>query len=304
MSFIFSSLDRKLNEGQVQFDNRVSGLLPVLAGRVYFDLRNYIPYSGEFNVYIEWDEELLDKLHDRLPSGGYFVKATIKQAYALHELKTGLPVYMKLVSRECRIYPYRTYTIVNGRPYSIEFNGGVLIPFEERYEELGCIAAGKADNEYRGSQKNYPEGSQKSYLAGSQYNLLTGSQKNYLAGSQYSLLTGSQKEFMYESEYEYRIGSRYLSLLGSQRNYLTGSQKNYLTGSQRNYLMGSQRQDDVAGMQLHIMDNRPQEGRTAQQIVMDYYSFLPQEWQLINRSRRPVERKGGNARLGYGLDLI
>lgn len=169
MSFIFSSLDRKSNEEQVQFDNRISRLLPVLAGRVYFDIRNYDNVTGELNVYVEWDDELMDKLHYRLSSGGYYVKATIRQAYEFHELKTGLPVYMKLISREGRIYPYRTYTMAFGRPYSIEFGGGMLIPFEDRYEELGCAAAGKLKAQVQGcSQKISLNGSQRICFNGSQ----------------------------------------------------------------------------------------------------------------------------------------
>ena len=56
----------------------------------------------------EWNEELNSILNDRLPSGGYFIKATGKQARQLEEKTGGIPVYMKLIAHEGRLYPYRT----------------------------------------------------------------------------------------------------------------------------------------------------------------------------------------------------
>ncbi len=345
MSFIFSSLDRKSNEGQIQFDNRISRLLPVLAGRVYFDIRNYDNATGELNVYVEWDDELMDKLQYRLSSGGYYVKATIKQAYEFHELKTGLPVYMKLISREGRIYPYRTYTMAFGRPYSIEFGGGMLIPFEDRYEELGCAAAEKLKAQVQGcshqgylpcSQRNYLSGSQRicfngsqqiglfgsqrfglngsqsRYLFGSQGRFIFGSQQGYLFGSQGRYLFGSQRSYLFGSQGRYLFGSqsRYLFgsqrgyLLGSQGRYLFGSQGRYLFGSQGRYLFGSQPHFMIAGSQQVAADEPKYNGVFPMESVTEYWSFMPTEWQIINNARRPVEKKGGNARFGYGLDLI
>ncbi|MGN0394775.1 MAG: hypothetical protein ACI4EF_05385 [Coprococcus sp.] len=375
MSFIFSSLDRKADEGQVQFDNRISDMLPVPAGRAYFDIRNYEHYSGEFNVYVEWDNELMDKLYYSLPSGGYYVKATIKQAHELHDLKIGLPVYMKLVSREGKIYPYRTYTIAFGRPYSIEFGGGVLIPFEDRYEELGCaavknkkhiaggsrvrgIAGSYAGGSHKvglygsrrsGSQRGFLSGgsqqgflsssSQRGFYSGSQRHeheyeyeylyryFMGGSQRGFLSGgSQRGIYSGSQRhEHEYEYEYLYRYfmsGSQRWFLSGgsqrgfysggSQRGYLTGSQiKMYLTGSQYGFLFGSRR--GISGSQMYIVPEVFKshigiQSRDNEQI-MEYqpaedWSYIPTEWQLINKYRRPAEKKGGNARLGYGIDLI
>ena len=40
--------------------------------------------------------------------------------------------------------------------------------------------------------------------------------------------------------------------------------------------------------------------RVSQELLMEF----PQEWQLINKCRRPEKRIGGNAKFGYGLDLI
>jgi hypothetical protein len=39
-------------------------------------------------------------------------------------------------------------------------------------------------------------------------------------------------------------------------------------------------------------------------MVDRYSSDFPTDWQLINKKQRPEPDKGGNARLGYGLDLI
>jgi len=329
MSFIFSSLDRKSNEEQVQFDNRISRLLPVLAGRVYFDIRNYDNATGELNVYVEWDDELMDKLHYRLSSGGYYVKATIKQAYEFHELKTGLPVYMKLISREGRIYPYRTYTMAFGRPYSIEFGGGMLIPFEDRYEELGCAAAEKLKAQvqgcsrkisfngsqricFNGSQQIGLFGSQSRYLFGSQQGYWLGSQSRYLFGSQRGYWLGNQGRYLFGSQRGYWLGSQSRFIFGSQRGYWLGSQSRFIFGSQRGYWLGSQSRYlfgsrphfMIAGSQQVAADEPKYNGVFPMETVTEYWSFMPPEWQIINNARRPVEKKGGNARFGYGLDLI
>ena len=37
---------------------------------------------------------------------------------------------MKLIAHEGRLYPYRTYVMWNGRPFSVEFNGNILIPVD------------------------------------------------------------------------------------------------------------------------------------------------------------------------------
>ena len=99
MGYIYSSLDRGADEDQFTYDNRIIKMLPMTVGRAYFDLRNYNAQTGEFYVYIEWDEDINRRLAYPLPSGGYFVKTTISQAYIFHRLECGLPVYMKFVSR-------------------------------------------------------------------------------------------------------------------------------------------------------------------------------------------------------------
>ncbi len=99
---------------------------------VYFDIRNYNSGTGAFHVWMEWDAALNNRLNDRLPSGGYFIKATEKQALQLWEETEGLPVYMKLIAREGRIYPYRTYMMWKGRPFSVEFDGKALLPPEKK----------------------------------------------------------------------------------------------------------------------------------------------------------------------------
>lgn len=314
MGFIYSSLNRGAGESVALFDNRIARMLPFVTGKAYFDFRNYDAQTGEFGVYIEWDGELEAVLGYSLPAGGYFVKATTPQAYRFNRLDSGLPVYMKLIAQNGRLYPYRTYVMMDGRPFSVEFGGGVLIPFEDRYEELGCEAAkqtvdtgsqkllmgsqsgmtGSQRFQWNGSRMRQLFGSQGGfrYLAGSQYRMI-GSQRFRWNGSQMRLLFGSQGGFRYLAGSQYRVfGSRRM-LLGSQR---------ILSGSQYR-IFGSQRIKNML-MVLESDTQQPQDSmdsiRTSQELMVEF----PQEWQLINRSRRPTSRIGGNAKFGYGLDLI
>ena len=281
MGFIYSSLNRGAGESVALFDNRIARMLPFVTGKAYFDLRNYDAQTGEFGVYIEWDGELEAVLGYSLPAGGYFVKATTPQAYRFHRLDSGLPVYMKLIAQNGRLYPYRTYVMMDGRHFSVEFGGGVLIPFEDRYEELGCEAA----------KQTVDTGSRK-LLMGSQSGM-TGSQRFQWNGSRMRQLFGSQGGFRYLAGSQYRVfGSQHM-LLGSQR---------ILSGSQYR-IFGSQRIKNMP-MVLESDTQQPQDSmdsiRTSQELMVEF----PQEWQLINRSRRPTSRIGGNAKFGYGLDLI
>ena len=288
MGFIYSSLNRGAGESVALFDNRIARMLPFVTGKAYFDLRNYDAQTGEFGVYIEWDGELEAVLGYSLPAGGYFVKATTPQAYRFHRLDKGLPVYMKLIAQNGRLYPYRTYVMMDGRPFSVEFGGGVLIPFEDRYEELGCEAA----------KQTVDTGSQK-LLMGSQSGM-TGSQRFRWNGSQMRLLFGSQGGFRYLAGSQYRVFGSQRMLFGSQR-MLFGSQR-ILSGSQYR-IFGSQRIKNMP-MVLESDTQWPQDSmdsiRTSQELMVEF----PKEWQLINKSRRPTSRIGGNAKFGYGLDLI
>ena len=314
MGFIYSSLNRGAGESVALFDNRIARMLPFVTGKAYFDLRNYDAQTGEFGVYIEWDGELEAVLGYSLPAGGYFVKATTPQAYRFHRLDSGLPVYMKLIAQNGRLYPYRTYVMMDGRPFSVEFGGGVLIPFEDRYEELGCEAAkqtvdtgsqkllmgsqsgmtGSQRFQWNGSRMRQLFGSQGGfrYLAGSQYRMI-GSQRFRWNGSQMRLLFGSQGGCRYLAGSQYRVFGSQRMLLGSQR---------ILSGSQYR-IFGSQRIKNML-MVLESDTQQPQDSmdsiRTSQELMAEF----PQEWQLINRSRRPTSRIGGNAKFGYGLDLI
>ena len=293
MGFIYSSLNRGAGESVALFDNRIARMLPFVTGKAYFDLRNYDAQTGEFGVYIEWDGELEAVLGYSLPAGGYFVKATTPQAYRFNRLDSGLPVYMKLIAQNGRLYPYRTYVMMDGRPFSVEFGGGVLIPFEDRYEELGCEAA----------KQTVDIGSQK-LLMGSQSGM-TGSQRFQWNGSRMRQLFGSQGGFRYLAGSQYRmIGSQRFRWNGSQMRLLFGSQGGfrYLAKSQYR-VFGSQRIKNMP-MVLESDTQQPQDSmdsiRTSQELMVEF----PQEWQLINRSRRPTSRIGGNAKFGYGLALI
>jgi hypothetical protein len=314
VGFIYSSLNRGAGESVALFDNRIARMLPFVTGKAYFDFRNYDAQTGEFGVYIEWDGELEAVLGYSLPAGGYFVKATTPQAYRFNRLDSGLPVYMKLIAQNGRLYPYRTYVMMDGRPFSVEFGGGVLIPFEDRYEELGCEAAkqtvdtgsrkllmgsqsgmtGSQRFQWNGSRMRQLFGSQGGfrYLAGSQYRMI-GSQRFRWNGSQMRLLFGSQGGFRYLAGSQYRVFGSQRMLLGSQR---------ILSGSQYR-IFGSQRIKNMP-MVLESDTQQPQDSmdsiRTSQELMVEF----PQEWQLINRSRRPTSRIGGNAKFGYGLDLI
>ena len=238
-------------------------MLPVMAGYCYFDIRNYDAFSGEYNLYIDWDMELMEYLAYPLPSGGYFVKVTSEQADDFNELGEGVPVYMKLIGKNGQIYSYRTYLVYRGRPYSIEFSGAELIPFEEKIQK--CMIGG----------------SQRPGMS------ITGSQRFNIGGSQ-------------------RLG---MGVTGSQRFNIGGSQRLGMgvTGSQRFSIGGSQRPGmGVTGSQRHVGSQRPTIMGKLPEVYTptEDWTMIPKEWQLINRTRRPDTDKGGNARLGYGLDLI
>lgn len=287
MGYIYSSLDRGADEDQFTYDNRIIKMLPMTVGRAYFDLRNYNAQTGEFYVYIEWDEDINRRLAYPLPSGGYFVKTTISQAYIFHRLECGLPVYMKFVSRGSGLYPYRTFTMLDGRPYSVEFGGGELRPFEDRYEELGCKQHPDGRDETAGSRTGSSVSS-----AGSGRFVWSGSRMRELFGSQggFRMLSGSQR------------GLRLLS--GSQIYMSGGSGMRMLSGSQRGLrlLSGSQIRG-VFDMSHRIPELQSEEDLSIGQKPVIYEAF-PAQWQLINRHRRPTRRIGGNAAFGYGLDLI
>ena len=72
-------------------------------------------------------------------------------------------------------------------------------------------------------------------------------------------------------------------------------------GSQRSYALGDivQMAWSVEEQTIERRDTQDRQDRM-KELLMEY----PQEWQLINRNRRPVKNIGGNARFGYGLDLI
>lgn len=299
MGFIYSSLNKCDSESWSQFDNRITRMPPFVTGMAYFDLRNYDVRTGEFDAYAEWDRELESLLGYELPDGGYFVKATIAQAYRLHGLGCGLPVYMKLISLNGKLYPYRTYVMMEGRPYSLEFGGGELMPIDDRYVELGCAAAKETQLEAvsagMGSQRFMRSGSQRFMRNGSQRFILGGSQRFTLGGSQRFALGGSQRFAWNGSQMRWLFGSQ-----GGFR-YLTGSQYRTVGGSQR-FALGSSRRFSMAAR-----DNAPcrvqnsiDSTRVSQELLMEF----PQEWQLINKCRRPEKRIGGNAKFGYGLDLI
>lgn len=275
MGFIYSSLNKCDSESWLQFDNRITRMLPFVTGMAYFDLRNYDARTGEFGAYAEWDRELESLLGYELPDGGYFVKATIAQAYRLHGLGCGLPVYMKLISLNGKLYPYRTYVMMEGRPYSLEFGGGELMPIDDRYVELGCAAAKETQLE----AVSAGTGSQRFMRSGSQRFMRNGSQRFAWNGSQMRRLFGSQGGF------RYLTGSQYRTVGSSQR---------FVLGSSRRFSMAAR---DNAPCQVQ---NSIDSTRVSQELLMEF----PQEWQLINKCRRPEKRIGGNAKFGYGLDLI
>lgn len=380
MSFVYSLFLKRAGEELSQFDNRISNMLPVAAGLVFFDMRNYRNDNGEFNVYIEWNEELNSILNDRLPSGGYFIKATGKQARQLEEKTGGIPVYMKLIAHEGRLYPYRTYVMWNGRPFSVEFNGNILIPvdYKKKAENVriqGSQNGGKGNRtDVSGSQMSSQRGvfgtSQRGIFFGSQRGFLTdsnrgfffesqngfsfGSNRGYLTGSNREFWTSSNRPWMYEWEYEngsqrslfggsqrslfstsqrgnfFGSQGRFWGtsqqgfLFGSQREFLTGSNRGFFFGSRNGFFYGSNREfwtsSNRPWMYEWEYENGSQRGFLAgsrytptfyqatdggaDDYDIPHWYYMPPEWQLINRSKRPCSRKGGNSTFGYGLDLI
>ena len=284
-------------------------MLPVMAGYCYFDIKNYDTFSGEYNLYIDWDMELMEYLAYPLPSGGYFVKVTSEQADDFNELGEGVPVYMKLIGKNGQIYSYRTYLVYRGRPYSIEFSGAELIPFEEKIQKCMIGGSQRPGMSITGSQRPGMSitGSQRFSIGGSQRLGMgvTGSQRFSIGGSQRPGMgvTGSQRFSIGGSQ---RLG---MGVTGSQRFSIGGSQRLGMgvTGSQRFSIGGSQRPGmGVTGSQKHVCSQRPTIMGKLPEVYTptEDWTMIPKEWQLINRTRRPDTDKGGNARLGYGLDLI
>lgn len=381
MSFVYSLFLKRAGEELSQFDNRISNMLPVAAGLVFFDMRNYRNDNGEFNVYIEWNEELNSILNDRLPSGGYFIKATGKQARQLEEKTGGIPVYMKLIAHEGRLYPYRTYVMWNGRPFSVEFNGNILIPvdykkkaetvkiqgsqngskgnrmdvsgsqmsssqrslfgtsqsglltgsnrefwtssnrpwtYEWEYENGSqrSLFGGSQRSLFGTSQNGFFFGSQREFLTGSNRGFFFGSQNGFFFGSNRGYLTGSNREFWTSSnrpwmyEWEYENGSQRSLFSTSQRGNFFGSQSRLFGTSQQSFLFGSQRESLTGSNRGYLTGSRytptfyqATDGGAGDYDIPHWY-YMPPEWQLINRSKRPCSRKGGNSTFGYGLDLI
>lgn len=348
MSFVYSLFLQRTGEELSQFDNRISNMLPVAAGLVFFDMRNYRNDNGEFNVYIEWNEELNSILNDRLPSGGYFIKATRKQARQLEEKTGGIPVYMKLIAHEGRLYPYRTYVMWNGRPFSVEFNGNILIPvdYKKKAENVriqGSQNGGKGNcTDVSGSQMSSQRSlfgtSQSKILAGSQHGTFVGSEREfwtssnrpwmyeweYENGSQRSLFGGSQRSLFRTSQQGFLFGSQREFLTGSNRGFFFGSRNGFFYGSNRGYLTGSNREFWTSSNRPWMYEWEYENGSqcgfladsrytpTFYQVTdggaddydIPHWYYMPPEWQLINRSKRPCSRKGGNSTFGYGLDLI
>ena len=327
MSFVYSLFLKRAGEELSQFDNRISNMLPVAAGLVFFDMRNYRNDNGEFNVYIEWNEELNSILNDRLPSGGYFIKATGKQARQLEEKTGGIPVYMKLIAHEGRLYPYRTYVMWNGRPFSVEFNGNILIPVDYK-KKAETVKIQGSQNGSKGNRMDVSgsqmSSSQRSLFGTSQSGLLTGSNREfwtssnrpwmyeseYENGSQRSLFAGSQRSLFSTSQRGNFFGSQGRFFGTSQQGFLFGSRRGFLTGSNRGFFFGSRNSFSYGSNRGYLAGSRytpifyqATDGGADDYDIPHWY-YMPPEWQLINRSKRPCSRKGGNSTFGYGLDLI
>ena len=75
-------------------------------------------------------------------------------------------------------------------------------------------------------------------------------------------------------------------------------------GSQRSYALGNIEQMAWSVEEQTIERRDTQDRQDRQDRMKELLMEYPQEWQLINRNRRPVKNIGGNARFGYGLDLI
>ena len=224
---------------------------------------------------------------------------------------------MKLIGKNGQIYSYRTYLVYRGRPYSIEFSGAELIPFEEKIQKCMIGGSQRPGMSITGSQRFSIGGSQRLGMGvtGSQRFSIGGSQRPGMSitGSQRFSIGGSQRHGMgVTGSQRFSIGGSQrpgMGVTGSQRFSIGGSQRPgmSITGSQRFSIGGSQRHGmGVTGSQRHVGSQRPTIMGKLPEVYTptEDWTMIPKEWQLINRTRRPDTDKGGNARLGYGLDLI
>ena len=122
---------------------------------------------------------------------------------------------------------------MNGRPFSVEFNGNILIPVDYKKKAENVRIQG-SQNGGKGNRTDV-SGSQMS----SQRGVFGTSQRGIFFGSQRGFLTDSNRGFFFESQNGFSFGSN--------RGYLTGSNREFWTSSNRpwmyewEYENGSQR---------------------------------------------------------------
>ncbi len=334
MSFGHLLLEKRVGEDVSAFDARINKMLPVVAGRVFFDVQNFWEHNGDFNLYAAWDKELNAKLNDKLPAQGFKINANAGLASALAQVTDGVPVYIDLIARNGRIYPNEKYIMWYGHRYTVEYNGSSLKAGTTPETDAPTVnVVAPSGSQESGSQRGFViSGSQRGLveLSGSQREFaISGSQREFsIGGSQRSFSLGGSQRGTHEWEWEYGIGGSQrgvglAGLTGSQREFTVGgSQRGFveLGGSQREFtISGSQREFAISGSQRDFtlpagsqkaavadtpvtsQDAKVPEKKPASQVTWNY---MPEEWQLINKAKRPAFSMGGNSRFGYGLDLI
>ena len=168
------------------------------------------------------------------------------------------------------------------------------------------ILAGSQHGTFVGSEREFWTSSSRPWMYEWEYE--NGSQRSLFGGSQRSLFRTSQRGNFFGSQGRFWGTSQQGFLFGSQREFLTGSNREFWTSSNRpwmyewEYENGSQR-GFLAGSRYTPTFYQATDGGADDYDIPHWY-YMPPEWQLINRSKRPCSRKGGNSTFGYGLDLI
>ncbi|HPF30194.1 MAG TPA: hypothetical protein PLZ77_08860, partial [Lachnospiraceae bacterium] len=113
MGRVFCWLNQNPLESAGEYDNRINHLPALHAGYAYFSWANYDAINHNFSVYAVWNGEFNDKLHDQMPQGGYMIHCEEAEAIYLISEASGVPIYMKLCSKQGRLYAGEMYIVKN-----------------------------------------------------------------------------------------------------------------------------------------------------------------------------------------------
>ena len=124
------------------FDNKNSQDASFVTGKAYFDLRNYDAQTGEDSEYIlNGMVSLRQCLDIHCRRGRIFRQSNHTAGVQIPQARQWIAGIYEADSAEWQTVSLQDICHDGRQTFSVEFGGGVLIPFEDRYEELGCEGA-------------------------------------------------------------------------------------------------------------------------------------------------------------------